>query len=154
MPNSIMHHLTRHLYEAKLVYYSDTFENRVRTFGMNPGGVVSEEHYTDGIAVVNGHSYGDQSRKTENNLILRCWFPPALPLPLTTLLYTGNTLPSWASTLTGGPIMVQRLGDSLSGLAQPTRPDRVSPTTRPTLTTAVPGDLSFCTARARHLPPA
>ena len=45
------------LYEAKLVYYSDTFENKVRTFCMNPGGLVSEEHYEGGLAVVNGHSY-------------------------------------------------------------------------------------------------
>ena len=45
VPNAVMDHLTKHLYEAKLVYYSDTFENKVRTFCMNPGGLVSEEHY-------------------------------------------------------------------------------------------------------------
>jgi len=58
VPNSVMDHLTRDLYEAKLVYYSDTFDNRVRSFCVNPGGVVSEEHYDGQIAVVNGHSYG------------------------------------------------------------------------------------------------
>lgn len=42
VPNSVMDHLTSHLYEAKMVYYSDTFENKVRTFCMNPGGIVSE----------------------------------------------------------------------------------------------------------------
>ena len=31
-----MDHLTKDLYEAKLVYYSDTFDNKVRTFCMNP----------------------------------------------------------------------------------------------------------------------
>ena len=66
VPNSVMDHLTKHLYEAKLVYYSDTFENKVRTFCMNPGGLVSEEHYEGGIAVVNGHSYADEARHTEN----------------------------------------------------------------------------------------
>lgn len=66
VPNSIMDHLTKPLYEAKLVYYADTFENKVRTFCMNPGGLVSEEHYEGGIAVVNGHSYNDASLRTEN----------------------------------------------------------------------------------------
>ena len=48
VPNAVMDHLTTHLYEAKMVYYSDTFENKVRTFCMNPGGIVSEEHYDGG----------------------------------------------------------------------------------------------------------
>ena len=56
VPNSVMDHLTQHLYEAKMIYYADTFENKVRTFCMNPGGLVSEEHYEVGIAVVNGQS--------------------------------------------------------------------------------------------------
>ncbi|MDD3411883.1 MAG: NAD(P)/FAD-dependent oxidoreductase, partial [Eubacteriales bacterium] len=54
VPNAIMDPLTRDLYEAKLIYYSDTYENKVRTFCMNPGGEVSQEHYEGGIAVVNG----------------------------------------------------------------------------------------------------
>ena len=66
VPNAIMDHLTKYLYEAKLVYYSDTYENKVRTFCMNPGGVVSEEHYESGLAVVNGHSYGDPDRRKGN----------------------------------------------------------------------------------------
>ena len=33
---------------------------------MNPGGIVSEEHYEGGIAVVNGHSYHDANLRTEN----------------------------------------------------------------------------------------
>lgn len=148
VPNSIMDHLTRHLYEAKLVYYSDTFENRVRTFCMNPGGVVSEEHYTNGIAVVNGHSYGDQSRKTENTnfaLLVSSRFTSPFDDPI---VY-GEYIAKLGNMLTGGPIMVQRLGDLLSGR----RTDKTrlnKSTTRPTLTTAVPGDLSFVLPH-RHL---
>ena len=66
VPNSVMDNVTKALYEAKMVYYGDTYENKVRTFCMNPGGVVSEEHYENGLAVVNGHSYGDKSKWTEN----------------------------------------------------------------------------------------
>lgn len=148
VPNSIMDHLTKHLYEAKMVYYSDTFENKVRTFCMNPGGVVSEEHYENGIAVVNGHSYGDQARKTENTnfaLLVSSRFTSPFDDPI---VY-GEYIAKLGNMLTGGPIMVQRLGDLLKGR----RTDRTrlaKSTTRPTLSTAVPGDLSFVLPH-RHL---
>lgn len=101
VPNSIMDHLTKHLYEAKLIYYSDTFENKVRTFCMNPGGVVSEEHYENGIAVVNGHSYGDAERKTENTnfaLLVSSRFTSRLTIRSS----TENILQSWETCLPAG----------------------------------------------------
>jgi len=148
VPNSVMDHLTKPLYEAKMVYYSDTFENKVRTFCMNPGGVVSEEHYEGGIAVVNGHSYEDDSRKTENTnfaLLVSSRFTEPFDQPI---VY-GKYIAQLGNMLTGGPIMVQRLGDLLKG--RRTDATRLSKsTTRPTLTTAVPGDLSFVLPH-RHL---
>lgn len=148
VPNSIMDHLTKPLYEAKMVYYSDTFENKVRTFCMNPGGVVSEEHYEGGIAVVNGHSYGDDSRKTENTnfaLLVSSRFTEPFNQPI---VY-GKYIAQLGNMLTGGPIMVQRLGDLLKGRRTDTTRLNKS-TTRPTLKTAVPGDLSFVLP-TRHL---
>ena len=64
-----MDHLTKDLYEAKLVYYSMRL---ITAFALlhDPGGVVSEEHYDGGIAVVNGHSYADDKLKTQNTLPL------------------------------------------------------------------------------------
>ena len=96
VPNAVMDHLTKHLYEAKLVYYSDTFENKVRTFCMNPGGLVSEEHYDGHIAVVNGHSYADDSRHTENTnfaMLVSTKFTE----PLTSPPSTASTSRSWAT---------------------------------------------------------
>lgn len=141
VPNSIMDHLTQELYEAKLVYYSDTFENRVRSFCMNPGGIVSEEIYDGDIAVVNGHSYADPALKTSNTnfaLLVSTRFTAPFNQPID----YGKYIAKCANMLTGGGVMIQRLGDLLRG--RRTDEGRLKKsTTIPTLKNAVPGDLSF-----------
>lgn len=148
VPNSVMDHLTKHLYEAKMVYYADTFENKVRTFCMNPGGLVSEEHYEGGIAVVNGHSYADEKLRTQNTnfaLLVSTRFTKPFDQPIE----YGRYIAQLGNMLTGGGIMVQRLGDLLKGRRTDESRLRKS-TTVPTLTTAVSGDLSFVLPH-RHL---
>ena len=141
VPNSIMDHLTRDLYEAKLVYYSDTFDNRVRSFCVNPGGVVSEEHYDGQIAVVNGHSYADERLKT-NNTNFALLVSTRFTEPFNEPIEYGKYIARLANMLTGGGVMVQRLGDVLKG--RRTDYDRLKKsTTIPTLKSAVPGDLSY-----------
>jgi hypothetical protein len=141
VPNSIMDHLTKELYEAKLVYYSDTFDNKVRSFCMNPGGIVSEEHYEEGVALVNGHSYSDVNLRTGNTnfaLLVSTKFTKPFNQPLE----YGRYIARLANMLTGGGIMVQRLGDLLKG--RRTDESRLKKsTTIPTMKTAVPGDLSY-----------
>ncbi len=141
VPNSVMDHLTRDLYEAKLVYYSDTFENKARTFCMNPGGMVSEERYEEGLVLVNGHSYSDRTLRTDNTnfaLLVSTTFTEPFNQPIE----YGKYIAKLANMLTGGGIMVQRLGDLLKG--RRTSTDRLNKsTTIPTLKDAVPGDLSF-----------
>ena len=118
VPNAVMDHLTKNLYEAKLVYYSDTFENKVRTFCMNPGGIVSEEHYEGGvggkgIAVVNGHSYADEDKHSENTnfaMLVSTKFTEPFNQPIE----YGRYIAQLGNMLTGGGIMVQRLGDLLA----------------------------------------
>lgn len=156
VPNSVMDHLTKHLYEAKLVYYSDTFENKVRTFCMNPGGIVSEEHYNAGyngnfkesIAVVNGHSYADESSHTENTNFAML-VSTAFTEPFNQPTEYGRYIAQLGNMLTGGGVVVQRLGDLLMGRRTDASRLKKS-TTRATLTTAVPGDLSFVLPH-RHL---
>lgn len=156
VPNSVMDKVTKHLYEAKMVYYSDTFESKVRTFCMNPGGIVSEEHYNAGfnktfdrsIAVVNGHSYADEGSLTENTnfaMLVSTRFTEPFNQPIE----YGRYIAQLGNMLTGGGIIVQRLGDLLMGRRTDASRLRKS-TTRPTLTTAVPGDLSFVLPH-RHL---
>lgn len=151
VPNAVMDHLTKNLYEAKLVYYSDTFENKVRTFCMNPGGIVSEEHYDTlegGIAVVNGHSYADEDKRTENTnfaMLVSTTFTEPFNQPIE----YGRYIAQLGNMLTGGGIMVQRLGDLLLGRRTDLGRLKKS-TTVPTLKNAVPGDLSFVLPH-RHL---
>lgn len=153
VPNAVMDPLTKHLYEAKLVYYSDTFENKVRTFCMNPGGIVSEEHYEggvgdSGIAVVNGHSYADEEKRTDNTnfaMLVSTHFTEPFRQPIE----YGRYIAQLGNMLTGGGIMVQRLGDLLLGRRTDLSRLKRS-TTIPTLKNAVPGDLSFVLPH-RHL---
>ncbi|MGI5878846.1 MAG: NAD(P)/FAD-dependent oxidoreductase, partial [Christensenellales bacterium] len=148
VPNAVMDHLTRHLYEAKLVYYSDTFENRVRTFCMNPGGVVSGEYYEGGIAVVNGHSYAEPEKRTGNTnfaLLVSTRFTEPFDQPIA----YGKYIAQLGNMLTGGGVMIQRWGDLEMGRRTTwSRLDKS--TTVPTYTEAVPGDLSFVLPQ-RHM---
>lgn len=141
VPNSIMDHLTKDLYEAKLVYYSDTFDNKVRTFCMNPGGVVSQENYEGGLALVNGHSYADEKLKSDNTnfaLLVSTRFTEPFKEPIE----YGKYVARLANMLTGGGVLVQRLGDLLQG--RRTDKDRLNKSsTIPTMKNAVPGDLSY-----------
>ncbi len=148
VPNAVMDHLTKPLYEAKMVYYSDTFENKVRTFCMNPGGIVSEEHYEGGLAVVNGHSYHEAERRT-NNTNFAMLVSSKFTEPFNKPIEYGQYIARLSNMLTGGGIMVQRLGDLLKG--RRTDAARLArSTTIPTLKTAVAGDLSFVLPH-RHL---
>ena len=65
IPAVVFSHLTDELYESKIVYRTEKFEDNVRTFCMNPNGIVVNEN-TNGIVTVNGHSYEDKSLQTEN----------------------------------------------------------------------------------------
>ena len=156
VPAQVFKHITDEVYEAKLVYRTQRYNDLVRTFCMNPGGIVSEEHYNPGfhntfnqsIAVVNGHSYADEASHTENTnfaMLVSTSFTEPFNQPIE----YGRYIAQLGNMLTGGGIMVQRLGDLLMGRRTDESRLRKS-TTRATLTTAVPGDLSFVLPH-RHL---
>ena len=83
LPAAIFSHLTNELYESKIVYRTEKFEDKVRTFCMNPKGMVVNEN-TNGIVTVNGHSYEDPERQTENTnfalLVAKHFSEPPSPL--------------------------------------------------------------------------
>ena len=115
---------------------------------MNPGGVVSQEHYDGAIAVVNGHSYSEKELRTENTnfaMLVSTTFTEPFNQPIE----YGKYVATLGNMLTGGGIMVQRLGDLLNGRRTDYSRLRKS-TTIPTLKSAVPGDLSFVLPE-RHL---
>ena len=137
VPAPILAPLTEVAYEAKLIYYSRTFDDKVRTFCMNPyGEVVLEE--LDGLITVNGHSY--TSRKTANSnfaILVSSTFTEPFDDPISYGQYIARL-----ANLLGQGALVQRLGDLQVG--RRTTPARLARClTRPTLKSATPGDLSF-----------
>ncbi len=137
VPAVVMEPLTDELYEPKLVYYSRSSEDRVRTFCMNPAGEVTREYYEE-VLTVNGHSYAE--KKTENTnfaLLVDKRFTEPFREPVTYGKYI-----AWLANLLGDGILVQRLGDLLAG--RRSNPKRIARSTvTPTLADATPGDLSL-----------
>jgi uncharacterized FAD-dependent dehydrogenase len=136
-PASILERLTDLTYEAKFIYYSKTFDDRVRTFCMNPFGEVVTETIED-IVTVNGHSYSKKRTENTNFAIL---VSNTFTEPFRDPIGYGKYIARLANLL-GNGVIVQRLGDLLDGRrSTPERIDRCI--TQPTLISATPGDLSF-----------
>ena len=139
--DEIMDFLNKNLYEAKLVYHTPTFDDKVRTFCTNPSGEVATEYYDDGLAVVNGHAYKSADMKTENTnfaLLVSKNFTK----PFKTPIEYGKHVAQLSNMLCDGRIMVQTFGDFLRG--RRTTEERLCRTNLiPTLKDAVPGDLSL-----------
>lgn len=137
LPAPVLKTITDATYESKLVHYSKTFDEKVRTFCMNPyGEVVTEEN--DGIISVNGHSYAEKRSENTNFAILVSSF---FTEPFDDPIAYGRDIARLANLL-GGGVIIQRLGDLLAGRrSTPKRIDRCL--TKPTLSDATPGDLSF-----------
>jgi len=136
-PASILRKLTDLAYEAKFIYYSKTFDDRVRTFCMNPFGEVVTETIED-IVTVNGHSYAKKKTENTNFAIL---VSNTFTEPFRDPIGYGKYIARLANLL-GNGVIVQRLGDLLDG--RRSTPDRINRCiTQPTLISATPGDLSF-----------
>jgi uncharacterized FAD-dependent dehydrogenase len=137
LPATILKKITDITYEPKLIFYSKTFDDKVRTFCMNPyGEVVIEEN--EGITTVNGHSYAKRKSDNSNFAIL---VSSTFTEPFRDPIAYGRYIARLANLLGGGAI-VQRLGDLLAG-RRSTRERIEHCLTRPTLLEATPGDLSF-----------
>jgi uncharacterized FAD-dependent dehydrogenase len=137
VPAVVMEPLTSALYESKLIYYADTFDDPVRTFCMNPHGVVSVENYGD-VITVNGHSYADQKTEFTNFALL---VSTDFTQPFDDPIAYGKSIARLANLL-GEDIVVQRLGDLQAGHRSTSERMKRS-TVQPTLAGASPGDLSF-----------
>ena len=138
LPAQVFSHLTDELYESKIVYRTEKFEDRVRTFCMNPYGAVVSEN-TNGIVTVNGHSYEDPAKHTENTnfaLLVSKHFSE----PFKDSNGYGESI-ARLSNMLGGGVIVQRFGDLVRG--RRSTPGRIVDSfVTPTLS-ATPGDLSL-----------
>jgi uncharacterized FAD-dependent dehydrogenase len=137
LPAAVMEHLTSVIYESKFIYYSKSFDDKVRTFCMNPYGEVVAEN-NDGLITVNGHSHAH--KKTDNTnfaILVSKTFTEPFKEPIAYGKYV-----STLANLLGGGVIVQRLGDLVAG--QRTDHERLKKClVRPTLADATPGDLSL-----------
>ncbi len=138
LPAEVFSHLTDELYESKIVYKTRQYGDRVRTFCMNPKGAVVTEN-TNGIITVNGHSYEDPAKQTQNTnfalLVAKHFSDP--------FKYSNSYGESIAklSNMLGGGVIVQRFGDLIRG--QRSNANRIEESfVVPTLN-ATPGDLSL-----------
>lgn len=137
LPAEVLRPLTDLLYEPKLHYYSNAFDDKVRSFCVCPYGEVVAEWVED-VMTVNGHSYA--SRRTPNTnfaLLVSKNFTEPFNDPIA----YGKSIARLANLLSGG-IIVQRLGDLEQG--RRTTDQRLARcTVTPTLKQATPGDLNL-----------
>ena len=140
LPSMVWEHFSKVIYEPKILYKSGKYGDTVRMFCFNEKGQVVTEN-TDGILTVNGHSYKDAKRKTQNSnfaLLSTTNFTEPFNEPIE----YARSIASLANKISGGSILVQRLGDLESG--KRTNAKRLKQSTvEPTLD-AVAGDLSLC----------
>ena len=138
LPAEVFAHLTDELYESKIVYRTEKFQDLVRTFCMNPHGVVVNEN-TNGIVTVNGHSYEDPAKHTGNTnfaLLVSKHFSE----PFKDSNGYGESI-ARLSNMLGGGVMVQRFGDLIRG--QRSTPSRIQEAFIVPTLNATPGDLSL-----------
>lgn len=140
LPYLVWQDFSSKIYEPKILYRSKGYGDTTRMFCFNEKGSVVTEN-TDGVLTVNGHSYRDPARKTENSnfaLLSTMRFTQPFREPIEYARHVA----SLANLISGGSVLVQRLGDLMAG--RRTDEKRLAQsTTRPTLD-AVPGDLSLC----------
>ncbi len=138
LPASVFSHITDELYESKIVYRTKQYGDLVRTFCMNPRGAVVNEN-TNGIITVNGHSYEDPAKQTENTnfaLLVAKHFSH----PFKDSNGYGESI-ARLSNMLGGGVIVQRFGDLIRG-RRSTQARMEESFVTPTLG-ATPGDLSL-----------
>lgn len=137
MPAETFEPITKICYESKLVYFSKSFDDRVRTFCMNPYGFVVTEN-NGGLQTVNGHSFAYKKSQNTNFAIL---VSKKFTKPFNEPIAYGKYIATLANMLGGGPI-VQRLGDLRDG--RRSTEERIKRgLVNPTMPSATPGDLSL-----------
>lgn len=140
LPWTIWKHFSRKIYEPKILYRTKMYHDSVRMFCFNEKGYVVTEN-TDGVLTVNGHSFKDKAKKTDNSnfaLLSTINFTEPFDEPIEYARFVA----SLANKISGGSVLIQRFGDLVNG--KRTNDNRLaSSSVKPTLK-AVAGDLSLC----------
>jgi len=138
--NTVMTDINEHLYEAKLIYKTPTFNNTVRTFCANPSGRVVIENYS-GVVTVNGHAFKkDKEKQFNTNLALLV--SHNFTEPFNEPIQYAKFIARLANMLSNGSVIIQRYGDLIRG-RRSTEKRIKKGFVEPTLKAAVPGDLAL-----------
>lgn len=130
---------TDNLYEFKIEFVTQTYEDKVRTFCVCPEGYVTTERY-DETTCVNGESRTDiKSPNTNFAILVTCNFTEPFKQPIQYAKHVANL----ANMLSGGnSVLIQRFEDLKNG--RRSTPERLERSViKPTLESAVAGDISF-----------
>ncbi len=140
LPALVWEHFSKRIYEPKIWYRSKRYGDVSRMFCFNERGSVVMEN-TEGVLTVNGHAYKDENKKTQNSnfaLLSTTMFTEPFDNPIEYARYVA----SLANLISGGSVLVQRLGDLEAG--RRTNERRLKDATTKTTLSVVPGDLSLC----------
>lgn len=139
LPDKVMEKVNKYMYEGKFIGRPEPFRDKVRTFCQNPSGFVSTEVYDQNITLVNGHSYKDRKSTNTNLAIL---VSHNFTYPFNKPIDYGRNVAKNLNELGNGNVVVQRLGDIYRG-KRTWEHELKNNSVVPTLTAAVPGDITF-----------
>jgi len=139
LEDKVMKNINKYLYEGKFIGYPAPFKDKVRTFCQNPSGFVSSEVYDNNLSLVNGHSYKEKKSTNTNLAIL---VSHNFTYPFNKPIEYGRNVAKNLNELGNGNVLVQRLGDIYRG-KRTWEKELESNFVKPTLKSAVPGDITF-----------
>ena len=139
LPDSVMADVNRIMYEGKFVARLKPYEDKVRTFCQNPSGFVSSEVYDHDLTLVNGHSYKDK-KSSNTNLAILC--SHRFSYPFKDSIQYGRNIAVNSNMLGAGEVLVQRLGDILTGHRTTEEKLEINSVV-PTLKSATAGDITY-----------
>ncbi len=139
IPDIVMQTINENFYEAKMIYYTHKYRDKMRTFCSNPSGFIAVENHEDGIVLANGHAYKNR-KSTNTNLALLC--TQEFTEPFNEPFEYAKSIARMSAMLTGGKVLCQSYGDLLeSRRSTDERLARLNIT--PTTNDYVAGDISL-----------
>jgi len=135
----VMEELTSAVWDPKVVLYTKKYDDKVRTFCVNPRGYIMKEVYDDGTIGVNGQTFADRKSNNTNFAFLTTI---KLSDPLEDTIEYGKSIARLMTRLGGEKPIIQRLIDFEKGRRSTW--ERINRSTvRPTLRDVTPGDISM-----------
>ncbi|AEM38760.1 FAD dependent oxidoreductase [Pyrolobus fumarii 1A] len=139
VPYTVYEPLTSVVMDPKIIIYTKTYDDRVRTFCTNPRGFVVKEVYPDGTVGVNGETYAARKSMNTNFAFL---VTIRLTDPMEDTIEYGKSIARMATRLGGGRPLIQRLGDLEAGRRSTWQRIERS-IVEPTLRDVTPGDIGM-----------